>query len=96
MVSYVQRFSYFDPNKVGTEILYEDIGPMLAADGPSSLVPWLTELIKRDKPKLIVIDSFRAIHDLRAFAPGDAPHGVRPRRAALRIRLHGAATGRVH
>ena len=64
MVSYVQRFSYFDENKLGTEIQYEDIGPLLASDGPGALVPWLSELIKRVSPKLIVIDSFRAIHDL--------------------------------
>ena len=50
MVSYVQRFSYFDENKLGTEIQYEDIGPMLASDGPASLVPWLTPLIKDRRP----------------------------------------------
>ncbi len=64
MVSYVQRFSYFEVNKLGTEIQYEDIGPLLSSDGPAALVPWLTELIKNQSPKIIVIDSFRAIHDL--------------------------------
>jgi len=69
MVSYVQRFSYFDEKKLGSDIQYEDIGPMLASDGASALVPWLTALIKRLSPKLIVIDSFRAIHDLRSSLP---------------------------
>jgi len=69
MVSYVQRFSYFDGTKLGSEILYEDIGPLLASDGPAALVPWLSELIKRSSPKLIVIDSFRAIHDLSSSPP---------------------------
>lgn len=69
MVSYVQRFSYFDETKLGTEILYEDIGPLLASDGISALVPWLAALIKRVSPKIIVIDSFRAIHDLRSSLP---------------------------
>jgi circadian clock protein KaiC len=64
MVSYVQRFSYFQADKLGSEIQYEDIGPMLSSDGPASLVPWLTQLIKDLSPKIIVIDSFRAIHDL--------------------------------
>jgi len=64
MVSYVQRFSYFDENKLGSEIQYEDIGPLLSSDGLSALVPWLAELIKERSPKIIVIDSFRAIHDL--------------------------------
>jgi circadian clock protein KaiC len=64
MVSYVQRFSYFDETKLGAEIQYEDIGPLLASDGPAALVPWLSSLIKRLSPKILVIDSFRAIHDL--------------------------------
>jgi circadian clock protein KaiC len=69
MVSYVQRFSYFDETKLGTEILYEDIGPLLTSDGPAALVPWLRDLIKSQSPKLIVIDSFRAIHDLAISIP---------------------------
>ncbi len=69
MVSYVQRFSYFDETKLGTQIIYEDIGPLLSSDGPVALVPWLTKLIKNSSPKLIIIDSFRAIHDLATSVP---------------------------
>jgi circadian clock protein KaiC len=69
MVSYVQRFTYFDENKLGAQIQYEDIGSLLASDGLGALVPWLTELIKRVSPKLIAIDSFRAIHDLATSVP---------------------------
>lgn len=68
MVSYVQRFSYFQAEKLGIEIQYEDIGPMLSSDGPAALVPWLRQLIKDLSPKIIVIDSFRAIHDLASSA----------------------------
>ncbi len=64
VVSYVQRFDFFDERKLGTEIQYHDLGLLLASDGPGALVPWLTEMIKTSRPKLIVIDSFRAIHDL--------------------------------
>jgi circadian clock protein KaiC len=69
MVSYVQRFSFFDENKLGAQILYEDIGPLLSSDGPAALVPWLAKLIKDNSPKVIVIDSFRAIHDLASSIP---------------------------
>ena len=68
MVSYVQRFSYFKADKLGSEIQYEDIGPMLSSDGLAALVPWLARLIKNTSPKIIVIDSFRAIHDLASSA----------------------------
>jgi circadian clock protein KaiC len=69
MVSYVQRFSYFQLDKLGSEIQYEDIGPLLSSDGLTALVPWLARLIKNVSPKIIVIDSFRAIHDLAISVP---------------------------
>ena len=64
VVSYVQRFSFFDPELVGTDIQYEDLGAMLADEGPPALLDWLRDTIKTRSPKVIVIDSFRAIHDL--------------------------------
>ena len=69
VVSYVQRFSFFDENKLGTEIQYEDLGALLSSDGPEALVPRLREAITTLSPKIIVIDSFRAIHDLSDSAP---------------------------
>ncbi|HEY7860659.1 MAG: RAD55 family ATPase [Gemmatimonadales bacterium] len=69
VISYVQRFSFFDENKLGTEIQYEDLGALLASDGPQALVPWLRASIQSSSPKIIVIDSFRAIHDLSDSAP---------------------------
>jgi circadian clock protein KaiC len=63
-VSYVQRFGFFDETKLGTHIQYLDIGAVLATDGPEALVPWLTAVIKESGPRILVIDSFRAIHDL--------------------------------
>ncbi len=68
VVSYVQRFRFFEADKLGTDIQYHDLGAALAAEGPEALVPWLTEQIKVSRPKLIVIDSFRAIHDLTTSA----------------------------
>jgi circadian clock protein KaiC len=63
-VSYVQRFDFFDEDRLGTDIQYHDIAPVLVSDGPGALIPWLTEAIKESHPRIIVIDSFRAIHDL--------------------------------
>jgi circadian clock protein KaiC len=66
VVGYVQRFSFFDADRIGTEIQYEDLGADLAEQGPDALVVWLTDAIKTRSPKVVVIDSFRAIHDLAA------------------------------
>jgi circadian clock protein KaiC len=68
VVSYVQGFSFFDDQRIGTSVLYDDIGQLLIDEGPSGLVPWLTEIIKTVRPRVLIIDSFRAIHDLATSA----------------------------
>ncbi len=64
MVSYVQRMGFFDQAKVGTSVVYEDIGPLLVQGGLRALVPAVENAIKSNAPKLIIIDSFKALHDL--------------------------------
>lgn len=68
VVSYVQRFSFFDPDRLGGDIQYEDLGAALSERGPVALTDWLAEAIKTRSPKIVVIDSFRAIHDLAMSA----------------------------
>ena len=64
VVSYAQRLRFFDVNKIGTQVVYDDLGAELAANGTGALVPRVTELIKAYTPAIIVIDSFKAVHDL--------------------------------
>lgn len=64
VVSYVQRFTFFDADKLAGDVVYEDLGPTLADAGPMALLKWLEGAIKTQSPKIVVIDSFRAIHDL--------------------------------
>jgi circadian clock protein KaiC len=64
VVRFVQGFDFFDADKLGTAVVYDDIGGVLAEEGVSALVPWLKSAIREMKPALIVIDSFRALHDL--------------------------------
>ena len=64
VVRYLQGFRFFDESKLGTEVIYEDIGPQLAKEGASALIPALKEAIQSMSPKIIVIDSFKAVHDL--------------------------------
>jgi circadian clock protein KaiC len=63
-VRYVQQFAFYDEQKLVTDIQYHDVGSVLTAAGPDGLMPWMTDMIKTTRPKIIVIDSFRAIHDL--------------------------------
>jgi len=64
VVRYLQGFSFFDEGKLGTQVIYEDVGPQLSKDGATALIPLLQEAIRTLSPKIIVIDSFKALHDL--------------------------------
>lgn len=64
VIKYLQQFRFFDAEKMGRSVLYEGLGAELSADGVGALLPKITEAIKTLSPKIIVIDSFKAIHDL--------------------------------
>lgn len=65
VVRYLQQFSFFDQDKVVSgAIRYDSIAIELEEHGVAALVPKLTEIITTVAPKIIVIDSFKAVHDL--------------------------------
>ncbi len=64
VVRYLEGFRFFDPAKLGTQVMYEDVGDRLSQEGPGVLIPLLKEAIRTLAPKIIVIDSFKAVHDL--------------------------------
>jgi circadian clock protein KaiC len=64
VIKYLQQFQFFDLEKMGSTVLYEGLGVELAVSGISALLPRLKEAIKTLSPKIIVIDSFKASHDL--------------------------------
>jgi circadian clock protein KaiC len=64
VVRFVQQFEFYEESKLGTSVLYEDIGAELAEHGIAALVPRLKEAIRTVKPAIIVIDSFKVVHDL--------------------------------
>jgi circadian clock protein KaiC len=64
VVKYLQGFEFFDETKIGTKVIYDEVGTELAEEGVSALVPKIAERIKSIGPKIIVIDSFKALHDI--------------------------------
>ena len=64
VIRYLQQFQFFDAEKMGRAVQYEALGADLAANGVGALLPRLKDAIKTLSPKIIVIDSFKAIHDL--------------------------------
>jgi circadian clock protein KaiC len=64
VVKYLQRFSFFDEEKLVSAVVYDDVGAELAEEGVGALVAKVRERIKELGPKIIVIDSFKALHDI--------------------------------
>jgi circadian clock protein KaiC len=64
VIKYLQQFSFYDVTKMGSAVQYEALGPELAASGVAALAPRIKQAIKTQSPKIIVIDSFKAILEL--------------------------------
>jgi len=63
VVTYLQSYRFADLDRIGTEVLYEDLGGDLAK-APEELPERLLALIQQHRPSLIIIDSFKALSDL--------------------------------
>jgi circadian clock protein KaiC len=59
-----QTHSFYDINKVGTSVFYEDLGVMLRDSGVDKLPEIVLELIMARRPRLVFIDSFKALNEL--------------------------------
>ncbi|MEJ7596272.1 MAG: ATPase domain-containing protein [Kofleriaceae bacterium] len=70
VVRYLQKFSFFDEAALMSgAIQYDSIAVELEQGGVAALVPKLKEIIATSSPKIIVIDSFKAVHDLSTSVP---------------------------
>jgi circadian clock protein KaiC len=64
VVRYLQGFAFADQAKVGTEVIYEDIGETLMQRGIGHVLDIVRQAIRETGPSVIVIDSFKSLHDL--------------------------------
>lgn len=69
ILRYGQGLSFFDIGKIGSTVLYDDLGAILVADGLEAVGERVSALLKEHRPGLVVIDSFKA---LKAFAADEA------------------------
>jgi circadian clock protein KaiC len=63
-ISHGQNFSFFDSEKVGVSVFYEDLGLMVRSAGIENLADIVTNLFIRFKPAYLIIDSFKALNEL--------------------------------
>lgn len=72
VVRYQQQFKFFVPEKVGKSVFFTDIGMTIRNEGLPKTIEIIINFIKEIRPTFVVVDSFKAIHDL---AP--STHGLR-------------------
>ncbi len=63
LVGFLQEFGFTVPEKLGTEIVYEYIGENVLTE-PERLPERFQELLTQYRPKIVVVDSFKALADL--------------------------------
>ncbi|MPZ73008.1 MAG: hypothetical protein GEU74_07220 [Nitriliruptorales bacterium] len=71
ILRYGQTLEFFDAAQVGSTVFYEDLGEALVRDGLDGVLAALDTLLKQRRPRLIIIDSFKAIG---AFADSDSDY----------------------
>ncbi|EIW00619.1 RAD55 family ATPase [Thermoanaerobacter siderophilus] len=64
MVRHLQEFEFFSDEFFGDKFIYEDLGSVARKQGYDKILGYLTDMVKKYKPNIVVIDSFKAIRDL--------------------------------
>lgn len=68
IVTYLQGFSFYDEGRMLDGVVYDDIGSALLEHGPAAVVERVRQAIREVGPGILVVDSFKAIHDLADLA----------------------------
>jgi len=63
LVRYMRAFEFFSPELIGESSHVEDIGEVVRSESLDAISQTIIEKVRSFKPALVVIDSFKAIHD---------------------------------
>lgn len=61
---YLQQFEFFDPKKLGTAVHFVDLGVIARSEGLAEASALMMEHVKKVKPAIVVVDSFKVFDDL--------------------------------
>jgi circadian clock protein KaiC len=64
LVRHMQGFRFFDPRLLDEQVRIVDLGSTLRAHDPESALATVARRVEESEPDLVVIDSFKALHDL--------------------------------
>ncbi|HSS19053.1 MAG TPA: ATPase domain-containing protein [Pyrinomonadaceae bacterium] len=63
-IQHGESYAFFDSAKIGETVFYEDLGALVRDRGINALAEIVTELLAQRRPRLLVIDSFKALNEL--------------------------------
>jgi circadian clock protein KaiC len=66
VLRYGQTMAFFDAGAVGRAVFYDDLGELLGTQGLPGVLERIDGLVKKHRPGIIVIDSFKALHPYAA------------------------------
>ncbi|WP_171183176.1 ATPase domain-containing protein [Alienimonas chondri] len=84
MVRYMQTFDFYEPDRVGTQLIYRNIGETLRTGGFDAALEQVAALIKEHQPRFVVIDSFKIIDRI---VPESGGGGIREFSYRLAVQL---------
>jgi circadian clock protein KaiC len=64
VVRYQKEFDFFDADELGRSVIYSDLGEVIRRNGTKGALEVMTQLVNEHSPDILVIDSFKALHDL--------------------------------
>lgn len=64
LVRHMQGFRFFDARLLDEHVEVVDLGSTLRAQGPEAALAIVTQRVEEEEPDLVVIDSFKALHDM--------------------------------
>ncbi len=64
LIRYMQQFAFFDEKLLNDRITFVDLGSTLLAESPEHAFEVVKRHVEQNEPELVVIDSFRAVHDV--------------------------------
>src|SRR6185437_11452076 len=67
-ITFLQEYSFADPGRIGVDVLYESVAESVS-DAPETFGKELERLIQEHRPRVIVIDSLKALSDLMPSLP---------------------------
>jgi circadian clock protein KaiC len=67
ILRFAQSLEFFDPEAVGDAVFYQSLGEVLSTEGLAGMMKKIEAVLKERKPSVLVIDSFKAIHDFEGM-----------------------------